>query len=116
AGTVLSALVEMAVPLLQEAEGQFPRTGPGAKPQIPDWLIGALIMVAVLKRKKTKSAQFRYLCEKSNRAQIRAALGRDDFLSLIVFFRRYRRAYALYRVAVRLQAGQAVVEGVADPR
>jgi hypothetical protein len=116
AGTVLSALVQMAVPLMQEAERQCPRTGPGAKPKVPDWLIGVWIMVAVLKRKKSKSAQFRYLSEKSNRAQIAAALGRDDFLSRSGYFRRYRRAYELYRVAVRLQAQRAIAEGVADPQ
>jgi|SRR5262245_2384327 len=115
AGTVLSALVKMAVPLLQEAERQCPRTGPGAKPKVPDWLIGVWIMVAVVKRKKSKSAQFRYLSEKSNLAQISAALGRDDFLSRSGYFRRYRRAYELYRVAVRLQAQRAIQEGVADP-
>ena len=56
AGACLQALVKMAVPLLREAERRYPRTGPGAKPDIPDGLIGTLIMVAALKRKKSKSA------------------------------------------------------------
>ncbi len=43
----LEELVRMAVPLLQEAERQCPRTGPGAKPVIPDWVMGTLIMIAV---------------------------------------------------------------------
>jgi Transposase DDE domain len=116
AGTVLSALVKMAVPLLREAERQCPRTGPGAKPKVPDWLIGVLIMVAVLKLKKTKSAQYRFLSDKHNRAQIANALGRDDFLSRSGYFRRYRRAHELYRVAIRLQGEQAIAEDVADPR
>ena len=80
AGTVLSALVKMAVPLLQEAERQCPRTGPGAKPKVPDWLIGVWIMVAVVKRKKSKSAQFRYLSElrwESQRLKTRD-VSRDD--------------------------------------
>jgi hypothetical protein len=116
AGAVLSALVKMAVPLLQEAERQCPRTGPGAKPNVPDWLVGVWIMVAVLKLKKTKSAQFRFLSDKGNRGQIVEAVGRDDFLSRSGYFRRYRRAYELYRVAVRLQAERAIAEGVADPQ
>jgi len=115
-GTDLSALVKMAVPLLQDAERRCPRTGPGAKPTVPDWLMGVLIMVAVLNRKKSKSAQFRFLSEKGNRAQITAALGRGDFLSRSGYFRRYRRAHELFRVAIRLQAGRAIAEGVADPR
>jgi hypothetical protein len=60
----------MAVPIVQEAERQCPRTGPGAKPEIPDWFIGALIMVAVLKRKKSKSSQFRFLSEPQQRRLI----------------------------------------------
>lgn len=44
AGTCVEALVKMAVPRLQEAECQCPRTGPGAKPEIPDWLMGVLIL------------------------------------------------------------------------
>jgi hypothetical protein len=113
-GTPLLALVKMASPLLREAERQCPRTGPGAKPVIPDWLIGVLIMVAVLKRKKTKSAQFRFI--EANRPVLAAALGRDDFPSRSSWFRRYRRAHELFRVAIRLQGEQALQEGVADAR
>ena len=81
AGACLEALVEMAIPLLQEAERQCPRTGPGAKPEIPDWLIGVLIMVAMLKRKKTKASQWRFITDPANRARLAAALGRNDFTS-----------------------------------
>lgn len=116
AGTSLQALVAMAVPLLQAAERQCPRTGPGAKPVIPDWLIGVLIMVAVLKRKKSKSAQFRFLTDAAHRPQLAEALGRDDFPSRSGFFRRYRRAHELFRVAIRLQGEQAIKEGVTDAR
>lgn len=116
AGTVLSALVKMAVPLLQEAERQCPRTGPGAKPQVPDWVIGVSIMVAVLKLKKTKSAQFRFLSNKDNWAEIARAIGYNDFLARSGYFRRYRRGYELFQVALRLQGDQAIAEGVADPR
>lgn len=56
AGTCLVSLVRMAVPLCKRAEHESPRTGPGAKPTIPDWVMAMLIIVAVLKRKKTKSA------------------------------------------------------------
>ena len=49
AGTCLASLVRMAVPLCKQAERECPRTGPGRKPDIPDWVLAALIMVAVLK-------------------------------------------------------------------
>ena len=62
-GTCLPALVKMAIPLCQEAERQCPRTGPGRPPVIPDWVLAVLIMVGVLKRRKTKSAQYRFLSE-----------------------------------------------------
>jgi hypothetical protein len=52
---------------VQQAERQCPRTGPGAKPEIPDWFMGALIMVAVLRRKKSKSSQFHLLSEPQHR-------------------------------------------------
>jgi hypothetical protein len=116
AGACLEALVAMAVPLLQEAERQCPRTGPGAKLKIPDWLIGVLIMVAMLKRKKTKAAQFRFLTDPANRARLAAALGRNDFPSRSRWYDRYRRAQRLFQVAIRVQGEQAIAEGVADPR
>lgn len=116
AGTCLQALVKMAVPLLREAERQCPRTGPGAKPDFPDWFIGLLIMIAVLKRKKSKSAQFRFVTDEPNRRLIAEEAGWDDFPSRSTFFRRYRRAYQLFRAAIKLQGEKAVVEGVADPQ
>ena len=116
AGARLEALVEMAIPLLQEAERQCPRTGPGAKPTIPDWLIGVLIMVTMLKRKKTKAAQWRFITDPANRARLAAALGRNDFPSRSRWYDRYRRAHGLFQVAVRLQGRRAIDEGLADPR
>ena len=56
-GACLAALVRMAIPLCQEAEQQCLRTGPGRPPDFPDWLVVTLIMVAVLAKKKSKSAQ-----------------------------------------------------------
>ena len=115
AGTCLEALVRLAAPLLREAERRCPRTGPGAKPEIPDWLIGMLIMVAVLKRRKSKSAQFRFLSDKAARQRIAEAAGCADFPSRSTFFRRYKRAHHLFRAAIRLQGDKAIAEGVADP-
>jgi hypothetical protein len=116
AGTCLAQLVKLAVPLLREAERRWPRTGPGAKPEIPDWLIGVLIMVVVLKRKKSKSAQFRFLSEKENRRQIEDITGMHKFPSRSTFFRRYRRAHQLFRAAIECQGELAIAEGVTNPR
>lgn len=116
AGACLEALVEMAIPLLAEAERQCPRTGPGRKPTIPDWVLGVCIMVAMLKRKKTKASQFRFLTDAAKGAHLAAVLDRKKFLSRSEWYRRYRRAHRLFQVAIRLQGEQAIAEGVTDPR
>jgi hypothetical protein len=111
-GTEMEALVRMAVPLLQEAERLCPRTGRGDKPDIPDWVMAGLIMIALLKRRKSKSAQYRFLDE--HRMEVGTWLGNSFFPSRATYFRRYRRAYPLYREAIRLQGERAIAQGVAD--
>lgn len=112
-GTCLATLVKMALPIFQQAEQQFPRTGPGRKPLIPDWLRAVLIMIAILERKKTKSAQDRYLSE--HRRAIATWVGTDAFPSRSTYFDRYRRAYRLLQQAIELQGQKAVEDGLADP-
>lgn len=111
--TLVSELVRLAVPMLQEAQRRAPRTGPGAKPEIPDWLVAGMIMVAVLHKKKSKSAQFRFLCE--HRDDLARWLGSRRFPSRATYFRRYRRAHPLYQAAIRCQGEQAIAEGLVDP-
>jgi hypothetical protein len=113
AGTELEALVRMAVPLLRQAETNCPRRGRGDKPDIPDWVMAALIMIVLLKRKKSKSAQYRFLFEQ--RAVISRWLNNDQFPSRSTYFRRYLRAHHLYQEAIRLQGECAVAEGIANP-
>src|SRR5437660_604774 len=91
AGTGLRALVQLAVPLLMAAEQQCPRTGPGAKPDIPDWVMAGLIMIVLLKKRKSKSAQYRFLAE--HRRAIAGWLGSAAFPARSTYFRRYRRAH-----------------------
>lgn len=116
AGGCLPELIRMAIPWLQEAERQCPRTGRGAKPKIPDWFIGLLIMTAVLKRKKSKLSQFRFLSDPANRRMITELTGCQQFPSRSTFFRRYRRAHRLFRMAIRLQGQQAIQEGLCNPQ
>ena len=52
-GTHLAALVRMAMPLCKQAEREHPRTGRGRRPDHPDWLLAVIIMVTVLKKKKS---------------------------------------------------------------
>jgi hypothetical protein len=111
--TTLQDLVALAVPVCQQAQQQLPHSGPGRPPDIPDWLLAVFIMIAILQRKKTKSAQYRYLTE--HRADWAAWLGTDRFPSRSTYFDRYRRAHRLLQQAIRLQGQQAVADGLADP-
>lgn len=112
AGTCLASLVKMAVPLCQRAERACPRTGPGRKPDIPDWVMAVLIMVAVLKRKKSKSGQYRFLNE--HRRELKDWLGTSKFPARSTYFDRYRRAQQLFQAAIKLQGQVAIAEGVTD--
>jgi hypothetical protein len=114
AGTLWPELVKLAIPVLKEAERQCPRTGPGAKPQVPDWVMAGLIMIGVLAKKKSKSAQYRFLSER--RQEIAVWLRCSRFPSRARYFARYRRAQRHYRVAVGLQGEQAIAEGIANPK
>ena len=113
AGTCLAPLVRMAVPLCQRAERECPRTGPGRKPDIPDWVLAVLIMVAVLKRKKSKSAQYPFLAE--HRGDLQTWMGTRQFPARSTYFDRYRRAHHLFQQAIKLQGQKAIEEGVAVP-
>src|SRR5215470_8415147 len=112
AGTCLATLVRMATPLCQQAERQCPRTGPGKPPEYPDWVMAVLIMVAILERRKAKSAQYRFLTE--HRRDLQAWLGMKDWPVRSTYFERYRQAHRLFRVAIKLQGQKAIREGVAD--
>jgi hypothetical protein len=111
-GTCLASLVKMAVPLCQQAERECPRTGPGRKPEIADWVLAVLIMVAVIKRKKSKSAQYRFLDE--HRRELAELLGTDQFPARSTYFDRYRRAHLLFQCAIKLQGQKAIAEGIID--
>ena len=65
-GRWLKSLIKMARPICIRAEKDCPSIGPGRKPEIPDWVVAVLITVAIAKKKKTKSAQYRYLWEHRN--------------------------------------------------
>jgi hypothetical protein len=112
AGTSLHALIAIAIPVFKEAERCCPRTGPGRKPEIPDWVLGVLIMVVVLKRRKSKSAQYRFL--EQHWSSLQPSLDGARLPARSTYFARYRRAHQLFRVAVQLQGRKALEEKVAS--
>jgi hypothetical protein len=112
-GTRLLALVRMAAPLCKQAEREHPRTGPGRKPDHPDWLLAVLIMIAVLKRKKTKSSQFRWI--HNHRKELKKVLEVKALPARSTYFDRYQRAHELFVHAIELQGKKAIGEGIVDP-
>lgn len=113
-GACLAELVRMAIPVCKQAEKSCPREGPGRKPDIPDWVLAVLIMVAVLKGRKSKSSQFRYL--KAHCEQLVAWLQIDRFPGRSTYFDRYRRAWRLMEEAIAIEGARAVRYGWTDAR
>lgn len=114
AGACLATLLRMAMPFCQQAEQECPRTGPGRRPQHADWLLAALIMVAVAKRRKSKSAQYRFLLQRQ--AELLTVLNVHRLPSRTTYFARYGQAERLFRVAIRLQGARLVAEKRVDAR
>lgn len=112
-GTCLARLVRMAIPLCQAAEKQLFRRGPGTPPTYARWQIATLILIAIMARRKSKSAQYRYLYER--RDSLMKWLNMQSFPARSSYFDRYRKAYDLFQVAVILQAKRACDEGLVDP-
>ena len=111
---LLQELVALALPVCQQAQQQYPYRGPGRPASIPDWFLAVLILVALTQRKKSKSAQYRYLA--AHRAELCRWSGTDWFPARSTYFERYRRAHRLFRHAIALQGQQAVADGLADPQ
>lgn len=109
-GTCLAKLVRMATPIFRAAQTQCPRTGPGRQPEFADWKIAVLIMVAVLKRGKSKSAQYRYLWQ--HRTKLKRWLGLKHFPARSTYFKRYAQAHRILPAAIVLHGRQALKEGV----
>jgi hypothetical protein len=111
-GALLEELVALAAPLCQEAEHSCPRTGPGRKPDIPDWVLAFMIVIGVSLRKKTKAAQFTWWTQRG--CAFMRWLPGQRLPSRSTFYDRYRRTHRLYREAIRRQGERAVAAGWAD--
>ncbi len=114
-GTCLAALVRMAIPVCKAAESKCPRSGPGRRPDYADWQIAVLIMVAILARRKSKSAQYRFLYEHRHELQDWLNLN-GGFPARSTYFDRYRRAHVTFQAAIAEQGRKAIREGIVDAR
>jgi hypothetical protein len=113
-GTRLAKLVKLAIPLCRAAQCQSPRAGPGRPPEFDDWKIAVMIMAATLKRRKSKSAQHRFLHE--HRLKLMRWLGLKRFPARSTYFIRYAQAHRLFEAAIVLQGQRALQEGVTTAR
>lgn len=110
-GVSLQDLVTMTIPLCRAAQRACPRTGPGRHPEFEDWQIAVLIIVATLKKRKSKSAQYRLLSSLGSYFQSWLSLPR--WPSRSTYFDRFKRAHRIMEKAIELQGIKAIKEGVA---
>lgn len=115
-GTCLAKLVKLAIPLCRVAQSQpsATRAGPGRPPEFEDWKIAVMIMAAILKTRKPKSAQYRFLLDR--RKKFQRWLGLKHFPVRSTYFKRYRQAYRIFEAAIALQGQKAIQEGVTTAR
>jgi len=112
----LEDLIVLAVPICREAGRLCPRTGPGRKPDFDDWKIAVMILCGVIKKKKSKSAQYRLVCLPQNADLLKGLLDIDRMPARSSFFDRYKRVWPLVQKAIELQGRTALREHVADAR
>ena len=112
-GAPLLALVRMATPLCQQAEVAVAKVRCGAKPEFKGWQLAVLIIVAVLKKKKSKSAQYRFLFQ--HRAELMAWLKLKRFPVRSTYCRRYRQIFPIFQAAMKLQTAVTQREGLLKP-
>jgi hypothetical protein len=111
-GTGLTTLVQMAIPICRKAQRQCPRTGPGRKPDFDNWKMAVLIVIALLARRKSKSAQYRFLW--THRHKLQRWLNLTRFPVRSTYFERYRQAHQLFQAAIQRQGHHVIAEGLAD--
>ena len=103
--------VQLAKRVCQQVEADHPRSGPGRKPVVPEWVIATLIVVSVAARRQSKSAQFRF--SRSHAEELKS-LGVWPLPGRSAFFDRYRRAGRLLQAAIAREGKLAVHHGWAD--
>ena len=96
---ITAALISMTAKVMQTVDKRNPKRGPGRPPQIPDWFLAVMIVVAVARQKKSKAAQFRFWM--ANKALLGPYQGDWNFPSKSTFYERYRRIYSAMFAATR---------------
>lgn len=108
----LEQIIDLALPLYRQAQCSCPRTGPGRPIQYEDCKVAIIILCGVLKKKKSKSAQYRFL--EQNKELFMRLLKLDRIPARSTFFDRYPRIWPVVQKAIELQGRTALREHVAD--
>lgn len=111
-GLGLTDLIAIAKPILKQVDRGRSRIGPGRKPEIPDWVMGLLIMTATLKMKKSKSAQFRWISH--HQGLLQPHLDGYRIPSRSTYFDRFRKVSEFLNQAIVLMGRKAIQRGWAD--
>jgi len=120
-GEHLATLVREAVDLCRAAHEQLPaRAGPGRPPDFARWQLAVLILIAIARRRKTKSSQHAFLVGHGDlllsAGPLRAALGLDKLPCRSTFMARYADAHAVYERAIELQGRRALARHASSAR
>lgn len=118
-GRHLAHLVLDAAALCKAAQDRLPcRTGPGRPETFEQWQIALLIFVAILRGRKSKSSQWRFLQEHARLLleELRTVLGLEVLPSRATYLRRYPMAHRLYEEAIVLGGRVALVHHVSTAR
>lgn len=111
-GACLDRCVTIARSACQQAERDCPRTGPGRKPEVPDWVVATMLVVAILHRKKSRLAQFAFWQARTVRFQV--WFPDQRMLARSQFYQRARGVAALLSLAMKHLGIHAVRRGWAD--
>jgi hypothetical protein len=108
---VFREFVQVAMRACGQAEAKNVRPGRGRQPVIPDRVIATLIAIAVAARRKTKSAQFRFLWAHAEELR---SLGVWPLPKRTTYFERYRRAWRVLQRAIACEGKLATKQRWAD--
>ena len=114
-GGLLVRLTRRAAALCRMSQRSVP-AAVGRPQTFAGWQIATLILIAVVHRRKSKSAQYRFLDRHRLwlLRTLRAYLRLDDLPSLATYMRRYRDAHTLLARAIERGGRHALREGVGN--
>lgn len=118
-GRHLENLVVDAAALCKAAQDRLPlRTGPGRPETFEQWQIAVLIFIAILRGRKSKSSQWRFLQEHSTMLlqELSSTLRLTILPSRATYMRRYPQTYRVYELAIELGGKAALIHHVGDAK